>query len=436
MSKYSFDIKDYSKEEMMNLIHYEGDIMNITPKILKTCTKQLYNSVNESSPNLKDLHNLKDFLDEIETFLLTYIQDNKPVKTNPPNYEVLNSKNYLEGGEKNVISNKSLSYVNVNEYKYPIGIINPIERKTITKIVSIDSIFRHNKSTSDSSDFIWELQNTETNVISLKLVSLELPIMWYTLSKKNRSNIFTIKTYNITGLDDKINEIEIPSGNYDAVEFKKILNIIFLSDDRLKFLFCDINSITAKIIIRARREDDPSGGNTLLAVSNVYYSPNFYFIIDFGITTTSYPYTLGSFLGFTNNYYEVREENETDNYINPSNPYKYSVRCETSYGNGRQNYIFISINDFSKNCISNPIVSSSNQYIGDNIIGRIPITDNFTAVMNNTSSDKIFKEREYLGPINIDKLHIKILDKYGKSIDLNNNDISLAVELTKIYANV
>ena len=36
-------------------------------------------------------------------------------------------------------------------------------------------------------------------------------------------------------------------------------------------------------------------------------------------------------------------------------------------------------------------------------------------------------KRLYQGPVNIDKLHISIVDEYGKIINLNNMDISLGI---------
>ena len=73
-------------------------------------------------------------------------------------------------------------------------------------------------------------------------------------------------------------------------------------------------------------------------------------------------------------------------------------------------------------------MDSYNLNTDDYTIGRIPITESFGAIMPSTSADRIFKQREYLGPVNIDKIRIKILDKYGNVIDLNNNAFPLRLK--------
>jgi hypothetical protein len=38
-----------------------------------------------------------------------------------------------------------------------------------------------------------------------------------------------------------------------------------------------------------------------------------------------------------------------------------------------------------------------------------------------------------MGPVNISKFRIRLLDKYGRVLDINNNDVSLALEATVLY---
>ena len=53
--------------------------------------------------------------------------------------------------------------------------------------------------------------------------------------------------------------------------------------------------------------------------------------------------------------------------------------------------------------------------------------------MINNANDRIFKQRDFLGPVTMRKFSIEILDKFGKLIDLNNNDFSLSLEMTILY---
>jgi len=115
--------------------------------------------------------------------------------------------------------------------------------------------------------------------------------------------------------------------------------------------------------------------------------------------------------------------------------YEAVLQSESSYGNGHMHYIFVSVDDFNKNFITDSIVASTgDNYIGGNILGRISINESFHSVMLHNASDKIFKQRDYLGPVSLNKLRIKLLNKYGDVLDLNNNDFSMSLEITQLYS--
>ena len=56
------------------------------------------------------------------------------------------------------------------------------------------------------------------------------------------------------------------------------------------------------------------------------------------------------------------------------------------------------------------------------------------AILFDDNSDKITK-RQYFGPVNIDKLHITLIDEYGITMDLNYNDFSFALEFDVLQKN-
>lgn len=434
MQEYTLDVNQYSELELFKLIKYNEDIREANDEKITKIIKKMINTINESS-NIDDdkKFEFEMFLFNIKEKLVKYIEKYNHFKINQKELK------------NDIIPNENQLLFNINKInkEYPVGIINPLEKRYVKRTISIDSLFRENFQTTSSSDFIWKLPSSQNKVVSLRIASIELPIMWYTISEKNKSNLMKINIYNIPGsiTNPNVNEnhiISIPSGNYTAQEFAFYLNNYFTLIGRgLDLLICEINPISSKTIIRVK--------NKFETETYPYddFTSDFYFEIDFTIEHEKYiddaskyhPYTLGTFLGFKKTFYKIMRQNKE--YItNNTNATVYEgyLESETSYGNGRINYVFISIDDFNKNCITNPVLASSHQYIGDNIIGRIPINQNYTVIMNNNGSDRIFKEREYLGPVSIEKLHIKILDKYGNVIDFNNIDISMAIELTEIYS--
>lgn len=458
-NSYDLDIDNYTEEELFKLIKYKGDISSITQNDLTDHIDKLifsYRSKHKHiQPNHDDYEKIEyfiNFLHEANDKLLSYINIRRPVQLKPTNYNIIQSQNLLQGGNHDVTTDKIIPVLNVHEYKYPTGVINPLEKKTITKIISIDSEFRENYSTSTSSDFVWTLPYTEHKVVSIKLVSLELPILWYSISSKNNSNTFTITTCNIVGSPNTVHTITLPDGNYMSGDFGVVLsNYMTATGNGLQYLICEVNPITSKTIIRARNSSD--GTVNIYDVTQTYYSPDFYFIVEFDSHLTPNPtedfynsnpiskinrYSLGGFLGFTQTRYEVYR---SDTYIDYASndgttiiTHEAVLQSNASYGNGHINYLFISVDDFNKNFITSSIIATNgNNYLGDNILGRVSITESFTTIMVNTASDKIFKQRDYLGPVNLNKFRIKILDKYGNLIDMNNNDISLSLEITELY---
>jgi len=68
-------------------------------------------------------------------------------------------------------------------------------------------------------------------------------------------------------------------------------------------------------------------------------------------------------------------------------------------------------------------------YINDNIIARISVIDTKYNIISNFNNDSHGTQtRVYTSRSNIDKLHIRLLDEYGKVLDLNGLDISFTLE--------
>ena len=66
------------------------------------------------------------------------------------------------------------------------------------------------------------------------------------------------------------------------------------------------------------------------------------------------------------------------------------------------------------------------------ILARIVTkNENFDYTILDTSDDND-KQRDYTGPANIEKLHIKLLDKWGNLVNLNNCNYSFILEFTTI----
>jgi hypothetical protein len=69
----------------------------------------------------------------------------------------------------------------------------------------------------------------------------------------------------------------------------------------------------------------------------------------------------------------------------------------------------------------------------ENILAKIPMVNGKLSFIISENNNPLTKIRKYNGPINLKKIHVKVLDKYGNIIDLNNMDFSFTLELEILY---
>jgi hypothetical protein len=66
-------------------------------------------------------------------------------------------------------------------------------------------------------------------------------------------------------------------------------------------------------------------------------------------------------------------------------------------------------------------------------MARVPVIGEYNSIIN-TTTDCVLNKREYFGPVRLEKMIIRLLDRFGKVIDLNWNDYSLVVEVIQLYS--
>jgi hypothetical protein len=118
----------------------------------------------------------------------------------------------IKEDDKKVDSEKA---VYVKGLEYTRGLVNPILKQTIKRIISIDSQYRPDKSTMTTS-FTFNLSDPLKDVLSLKLYSIQIPVTWYTVNRTFGSNFFILKG-RTEGLNNGNHDISfnIDPGNYE-----------------------------------------------------------------------------------------------------------------------------------------------------------------------------------------------------------------------------
>lgn len=332
-----------------------------------------------------------------------------------------------------------------------------IERRIYTKSINIDSIFRNQSLHPLSTDFIWTLPSRITNVIEMRLAACEIPMSFYQFNKSN--NTFKVTVFNFMNTDTNVlvasatNLITIPPGNYVVSDFMEAINAIFLNTGNgLQYLILTISNKSGKTTIRARDVNDPFtfGSTPFNSEDPSTYSPSFYFSIQFSETPPPPPpcptpkaaapvidltVLAGWMMGFRLANYIVTTTTVDITSTTGTTAFQCSLVSESFYGSSIPRYCFLEVNDYNKSCVSDQTISyqGSSSYIGGNILGRIPLSANYNCMLFETQRDFIMKQRDYFGKVNIERLHIRLVDRYGVPIDLNKNDMSVCIEFTIVY---
>jgi len=337
----------------------------------------------------------------------------------------------------------------------PFGNMNPLDRTTVSKVMCIDSLFRELPETTPESSFLVNLPGNLERVISLSVTSVNLPNHWYNVSDDTTLNTFSIITHNgPTGTTT--HTVTIPAGNYTATKMELVLNNIFSNTSDLSLLRVDINPDTLKTTFRAKISNDPGATNYAFEPTASPPYPDFSYEVHFQTVTTSPgvldcetgdingtvltldKYNIGYILGFRNPDYVVEklpEELDIFSVQDTTLTYNCILRSEGVFNPTVIDYVFLELDDFNNNFVTNTVVSKTQSgYIGNNILAQIPIysTEQISQVTRGDTTT--FKTRNYFGPVSIKKLAVSLLDKRGNIVNLHGNNFSFTLEVTLQYS--
>ena len=475
-TELDLDINNYSVRDIENLFKFKPN-SNYTQSDIELREYEM------RQQHLANLHINKKLKSDIISFLneaknrLIDIKCKMFQPTSIPQDYKLDPDDYPRSAsvpprEDNMLEKQQIPFTYTQPGDYYPGILNPIEKRIMTKVICIDTLFRPNYSKSKSTDFIYTLPIPINNVVSLQLTAIEIPRMWNSFSTTNKNNFMIINMYNICKTDDRGNiildssgntiftnyqfTITIPDGNYMNDTFQIIINNILFNktvDDfgnetiALRFINVAVNPVTTCTIIRANNVNVDTIGTYVppcpYDIGNRYYSPDFYFTVNFNILPEEQRplyKNLGWMLGFRKPLYTVTKNNTyisfADNPLNYVKFYGY-LQSESSYGSVLDNYVFVEVDDYHNNFPTDTIISmndSTSSYLGRNIIARVTLTSGSATIITDNASDQIFKKREFFGPVKFEKMHIRLLNRFGDVIDLIQNDFSFMLELKQLYA--
>lgn len=430
VTNFELDIDKYNKGEL-------EDIFDLPANYDTAFLELKANNLRDNVVNDKDIHssvknNTISFINKAKHVLLTQLK-NLGNFQKIADADIYNLDHDLKPtATKNIGQSHSLIEKDVTPYTQSLpsafykGVFNPLKKRILKKSINIDTRFRDNYYATQSTNFHFDLPIKFNNIVSLQLSAFEYPTTAYAISKQFGTNFFWV-----SATDGKITErkrIVIPNGNYTAIDVVAFLNNYvttnpkFTATTYLKYLTFNmnlgglaLNSGSGQLIVSVAPKDKegldtPSFCFSLDFQSDINGNP------DYG---TPLPLKLGWILGFRQGYYENNANYVTEGIVNTGGP----------------SYMYLVVDDYNNNVNNNFFSAFNSSLLNKNILARISLQPSIfsTLTLTQNNLNLITNPREYFGPIHIQKLHIQLLDEYGRVIDLNNMDYSFCLTMEYVY---
>ena len=523
----NLNINNYNINELLNF--FNCNLSNSIDTIKTNYEKKISTLIN--LPNYDMKNNLNKFFTEAYDNIISSKERNKKIK----------EKSEKETKEENDI--KSFESINNSNdqvhsqyiIEYPKKTLNPLETKTTSEIICIDSIFRNKEKYPKSTDFVYDFPNPIENVTSMKIISAEIPKVSNLFSKEKQNNQIDITMHN--GFDYSGNKLQVwseertiyikfPDGSPDIsvlistiqatldtqrnsfsfikvdidtadgclyFRFKTLVecfqwNLMFYKEnstqnnynriippdnkepskffrmpffdggqrgeyDELEFIYngddwakannpilLDVFDKYGAQFLSSKSLLDPS--NSILAYSlyldssnNTLIRPALGFSIDFNPLNCDTERSCGWILGFrqfikNDSFYKSEIINYKNEYIRDNITFFGYLKALTPFGDTDNTYNYIYVDDFVGNYKDSLNAITKDSYLTRSLLAKIQMN---TAFFGIRYSGPIEKTREYFGPVNIKKLHIKIIDKFNNVVDFKGSDFSITFKLYKLY---
>lgn len=490
------NINNYNIQNLFDIININpanANVENITynsDKLIKNLNKQnkkkLANFITKIKHKLINYINSNNFHQQSSYQLNNWYQNQYPLNMNnqTQNNNITNRNNNVETFNHNNHFQMRQNRLGVNQnYNLPVlqGYINPNLKNITTRIVCIDSQYRNNifpysyydiNLPSFNTNFTIDLSEPLINVLSISLYSIQIPKSWYNIDSFIGNNCFEVIDHS-----GNIYSYSITPGYYDAVQLQTELNKISSSGNGLNGLTFTYNSINNKFTISNntvytidiyffKKNGFTDVANCNVCNNNSFQNNNFGWTIGFRNTPDSSGNIVINVL--SNKKTESQATVELDSF-------KYFMVVIDDFNKNRVNKGLINSTQTSiitklpvyqsednLNCFNNNIIYErlpqrkltqaqlytlnsiqSNQKINKNrffapttndVIGLIPI--NNTNISNNIiifGVDILKNNRDYFGPVDIERLMIKLVDDKGRLVNLNGRDWSLSLHIKQLY---
>lgn len=467
-TKIDYDVTHYTIQELLAVLNLHEDstvqdVMNITNEYIYNYTlsnnKVLLNFFTNIQKRLsEEFNNAKKIAEQNNEFIDTTDKQNE---------------------------NKS-----DNTFSIPIkkDKLNPNLENVTTRLISLDSLYRQSSNSESSTDYTLDLSDPLTNVLNFRLYSIQIPFSWYLIDAQYNNNTFWL-TNSSTNSSTTI-KITMESGNYTPSTFVSVLNSVLQTAIGVSGTYVSYQEYNGKITINL--SGTPYGntnsyftffdfdgelitspyvngtlgwlmgfrdavvpinlsGNLADCVIDLYGTKNLLLVIEdfnqnhvnnslISITETSkvlalpnyyrpdFPFTVQPPLNLYNNNLTDFADNTyiTNRNIPIMNPTSPRVLTQAQ---------IYTINEIMKNREKSISYRIKAPTLSD-IFAIIPIKRGTSKVGDcyiEFGSSLQVNKRIYFGPVNIERLRIKLLDDKGNVINLNGMEWSVTLISENLY---
>ena len=281
MTTPNLNVDNYTISELLGIIELDdpttNDIIYKTNYYIKDFSK-------------KQKPELVSFFQSIQTKLLQYMNQletsGTDIEYNPNNkqtekwikYEALPQDNSIQKDKiteriqkidvydnNHMPMNREQLGVN-NNFQVPVAqdTLNPNLENITSRFINLDSQFRQSSGGSETmaTDYTMDLSDPLTNVLSLRLYSIQIPYTWYTIDYIYGNTCFWITNTGLTGTNEF--KIFIEPGNYDTDDFPVAINNAFTNAGFTNVTIplpkiANYNKNNGKITLNLVNWIDPSG---------------------------------------------------------------------------------------------------------------------------------------------------------------------------------
>jgi hypothetical protein len=409
---FELNINNYNKTELMEIFELP---VEYDKKLLDEKVSFLRNSI-LSDKTINKLIKQKTllFIKEAATKL-------EPIDLILNNSSLLTATQLITGSSSqefiiplpHIVDNLSLgpqNYANSMVSDFYAGRLDPLQKRTLKQHLNIDSRFRNNYNNSMSSNFQIDLPKILMKVMSMQINTFEFTSSLYNISSKMKNNFFAISLN--TGY---IAMIILQKGIYTQTNIIIAINLAIQLAATNIFISDPVSSAElSSILVSTLQGNECVITASSLSPFKLYFNT---YVDGSENTAIQLSTTLGWMLGFREGIYTGMSSYTSEGNIDVVYP-KYVYLYVDDYNKNVNNEFF--------NCILNDSLLSSN------ILARLTLNSTTQTFFQNNLIP-LTTYRAYFGPVNIQKLHIQLLDEFGRNVDTQYMDYSFCLTIDLIH---